>query len=133
MEDLLARVWDNLVGRIGGPLTFRLVIQPLVAAFLAIRAGVKDAHEGHPAYGWAIVTGPGRRRELLQLGWKDVGKVFLAAVVIDVVYQIIVARWMYPGEALIVATALAIVPYLLIRGLANRVARYFMPARRGSL
>ena len=45
------------------------------------------------------------------------------AIVIDVVYQFIVFRWFYPGEALVVAFVLAIVPYLLVRGPVNRIAR----------
>ena len=30
MDDLLTRVFDNLAGRVGGPLTFRLILQPIV-------------------------------------------------------------------------------------------------------
>jgi hypothetical protein len=36
MEDVLSRVWENLIGRAGGPLTLRLLIQPTVATVLAI-------------------------------------------------------------------------------------------------
>ena len=60
--------------------------------------------------------------------WKDVGKLFLVAVVLDVVYQIIVLHWVYPVQTLIVATMLAIVPYLVVRGLANRSRRPDYPA-----
>jgi hypothetical protein len=49
MKDILARVWENLVGRVGGPLTFRLILQPTMAAILAIRAGLKDARGSRPA------------------------------------------------------------------------------------
>ena len=53
----------------------------------------------------------------LKNGWKGVGKVFILAVVLDVVYQLIEHRWtVYPGEAVLVAIILAIVPYLLFRG-----------------
>ena len=128
MEEFLARVWENLIGRVGGPMTFRLILQPTVAGFLAIRAGLKDAREGRPAYFWAIFTDPGQRRALLREGWKAVAKVFCMALLIDVIYQWIVQRWVYPGEALIVATMLAIVPYLLMRGPVNRVVRHW---RRG--
>jgi hypothetical protein len=41
----------------------------------------------------------------------------------DVIYQWIVQRWIYPGETLIVAMALAVIPYLLLRGPVNRLAR----------
>ena len=47
----------------------------------------------------------------------------MLAIVLDVVYQIIVARFVYPGEVIIVALLLAIVPYLLLRGLVTRIAR----------
>ena len=125
MEDLLARFLGNLADRVGGPLTFRLILQPLVAIFLATRAGLADAREGSPIYGWTVFTDPGHRRELLREGWKSTAKVFVAAVVIDCVYQIIVARWIYPGEALLVATLLAVLPYFFLRGPVNRIARRF--------
>jgi hypothetical protein len=122
MDEILTRFWENLGGRVGGPLTFRLILQPVVAAVLAIRAGLADARAGRPAYFWTILTNPGDRRELLREGWKAVAKVFTIALVIDIVYQLIVFRWVYPFEVLIVAFLLACVPYLLIRGPVNRIA-----------
>lgn len=123
MDDLIARISDDLVARITGPMKFRLVLQPAMAIFLAIRGGLKDASEGKPPYFWAIFTDAGERRAMLKDGWRSVGKVFALAVVLDVVYQIIEQRWVYPGEAVLVAIILAIVPYLLIRGPVNRIAR----------
>jgi hypothetical protein len=123
MDDLIARISDDLVARITGPMNFRLILQPAMAIFLAIRGGLKDAWEGKPPYFWAIFTDAGERRAMLKDGWKSVGKVFALAVVLDVVYQIIVQRWVYPGEAVLVAIILAIVPYLLIRGPVNRIVR----------
>jgi hypothetical protein len=46
MEEALIRGWHNLVGRWGGPMSFRLLIQPAVAIFFAIRAGLQDARQG---------------------------------------------------------------------------------------
>jgi len=126
MDDVLARVWDNLGGRIGGPLTFRLILQPLMAVVLAVRAGLADARAGRPAYFWTILTSPAARRDLLREGWKAVARVFVLAVVVDAVYQLIVFRWVYPGELLILAFLLACVPYLLVRGPANRIATAFL-------
>lgn len=123
MEEMFARLWTNLIGRIGGPLTFRLIVQPTVAAFFAIRAGFRDAKEGRVSYGWAVLTDPNNRREFLRDGRKDVATVFVAAMVIDCVYQIMEFRWLYIEEALIVAAVLALLPYLLLRGPANRIAR----------
>jgi hypothetical protein len=123
MDEQLSRVLNDLVGRVSGPMSFRLVLQPAMAIFLAIRAGLQDARAGQPAYFWTILTNPGERRDLLRQGWSAVAKVFVAAVLIDVVYQFIVLRFVYPGEALLVAFILACVPYLLIRGFVDRLAR----------
>jgi hypothetical protein len=104
-------------------MSFRLVLQPAVAVFLAVRAGLHDARTGSPAYGWTVLTDSRHRRELLREGWKAIAKVFVMAVVIDVVYQIVVLRWVYPFEAALVAFLLACVPYLLIRGPVTRLMR----------
>jgi hypothetical protein len=128
MEEMLARLWTNLISRIGGPMTFRLIVQPTVAAFFAVRSGFRDAREGRVPYGWVILTDQSNRREFLHDGWKDVAMVFVAAILIDCVYQIMEFRWLYFEEALIVAAVLALLPYLFLRGPANRIARY----RRGA-
>lgn len=130
MEDVFARVWENLLGRLTGPLEFRLLLQPAIALYFGIRDGLKDAGSGAPPYFWAIFTDPTHRRLLLREGWQAVFKVFAAAVAVDVIYQIVVIRFVYPGEALLVAFLLALLPYLLVRGPANRIARAFNLERR---
>jgi hypothetical protein len=125
MEELLMRVWDMLIGREHGPLAFRVIIQPTVAALIAIRAGLRDARQGRPAYGWGVATNPAERSELIRQGWHDVGRLFAVAVIIDLIYELIVFRWIYPGQALIVAATLSLPPYFLIRGSANRLARWW--------
>jgi MFS family permease len=102
---------------------FRLVLQPLMAAFFAVRSGLADARVGKPPYFWGLLSDRGQREDMLKNGWKSIGRVFILAIVLDVVYQIIVRRFVYPGETLIVAFILAIVPYLILRGLVTRLAR----------
>jgi hypothetical protein len=68
--------------------------------------------------------------ERIKDGWKSIGRVFILAVVLDVVYQLIQLHFVYPGEALIVAFILAIVPYVLLRGLVNRLISVKVFARR---
>jgi hypothetical protein len=121
MEDIWLRFAGNMVDRVSGPMKFRLLLQPTVAAILAIRAGLKDARAGKPPYFWTLATDPTARAELLKDGWKSVGKVFVLALALDVVYQIVELRFVYPGEAVIVAILLAIVPYLILRGLVTRL------------
>ncbi len=132
LADLGSRIVDNFAGRVSGPMKFRLVMQPLMAAIFAVRAGLLDGRTGQPPYFWAMFGSKSHRRELLRQGWKDVGKIFVLAVAIDVVYQIIVLRWVYPGEALAVAALLAFIPYLLIRGPVTRLTpeRKSPPDRR---
>jgi hypothetical protein len=130
MTDLIARILENLVGRLTGPLTLRLVLQPAMAIFAAIKAGIDDARHDKPAYLWAMFSSPEHRRELLKDGWKDITKVFVAATLVDLVYQWIALKWIYPGEALLVAFLLAVVPYVLIRGPINRLARIWMRRER---
>ena len=120
MDDMWVRFTTQMAARVSGPMKFRLVLQPLMASFFAIRAGLADARSGKPPYFWSLVSDPTDRVAMLQGGWKDVGKVFVLAIVLDVVYQIIVLRFVYPGEALVVAFILAILPYLILRGLVTR-------------
>ena len=123
MDHVWARVLDNMVARVSGPMKFRLVLQPIMASFFAIRSGLADAKAGNTPYFWCLLSDPVQRDAMLKDGWKSVGKVFIIALLLDVVYQIIELRFVYPGEAIIVAFVLAIVPYLILRGLVTRVAR----------
>ena len=122
MDDIWMRIMENMVDRISGPMKFRLLLQPVMASIFAILSGLKDAKLGKPPFFWGLITDPAQRVDMIKDGWKSVGKVFVLALVLDVVYQIIVERFVYPGEALIVAFVLAIVPYLILRGLVTRLA-----------
>jgi hypothetical protein len=123
MDDMFVRFMSDMVARVSGPMAFRLVLQPAMAAFFAIRAGLADARAGRPPYFWALVSGAAPREAMLESGWKSVGRVFVLAVVLDVVYQLYVSHFVYPMEAFAVAFILAIVPYLVLRGLVTRLAR----------
>ena len=121
ITDLLVRGWEQLVGRTSGPMKLRLILQPATAAFFAIRAGLKDAREGRPPYLWACLTDPRHRREVLRAGWRDVGKVFAIALLLDSLYQVFVLHEFHPIQALIVASTLALAPYVILRGPLNRI------------
>lgn len=122
-DDFLARSADMLLGRWDGPMSFRLLVQPLVAALLAVRAGARDAREGRAPFLWELLVLRQRRAELLREAAKDIGRVFVVAIVLDVAYELLVHRWVYPLQAVIVATVLAIVPYVLLRGPVTRLLR----------
>jgi hypothetical protein len=123
--DPLHRVYTDLIGRVTGPLHFRLLLQPAMATFFGIRDGIKDAREGSPAYFWSLFTDSGHDRERIKSGLHAVGKVLLFAFLMDAIYQVIALHWFYPGEAILVALELAIVPYILMRGPINRIATWW--------
>jgi len=108
---------------VGGSLSFRFLLQPTVVAIIAIIAGVRDTQAGRPAYFWSIITDAAHRQERLREGWNAIWKVFIVVVVLDVIYEVLVFRTIYPGETLLVAIVLAVIPYMALRGLSNRVAR----------
>jgi len=123
MRDMILRALTNLAARVGGPMTFRIILQPLMASIFAFRDGLKDAREGRPPYLWTLITDPSQRVDLIRQGWAAVGRVFILAIVMDVIYQLIVVGWIYPLETLTVSILLAVIPYLVIRGPVNRLVR----------
>lgn len=129
MADVLTRMWQELVERPEGPLAFRFYIQPLMAMLFAVRDGIKDAREGRPAYFWALFTDKPNQRKLLRSGWNSVGKVCIFAFVLDTVYQLFVLKGLRPIQGMLVAVLLALVPYVLLRGPVNRLARALQQRR----
>ena len=127
MDDIWTRIAGDLLDRLIGPMKFRLLLQPIMASIFAIKAGLQDARLGKPPYFWSLLFDPAHRVQWLRDGWRSVGKVFVLALVLDVVYQIMVMRFVYIGEALITAVVLAIVPYLALRGLVTRLTSHSKP------
>ena len=123
IAEILSRGVEQLLGRASGPLHLRLVIMPTVVTILAIRAGLRDARKGQPSFVWGIMTDPAERRKRLLAGWKDITRIFIVAIVLDTAYQLMVLRAFFVVQALIVAVACAIVPYVLFRGSTTLLAR----------
>ena len=123
ISEMVHRAVEQLLGRASGPLHIRLVIQPIMAAILLIRAGLRDSREGKPAFFWTILTIPKERQILLRSGWKDIGKLFIVAMVLDALYQLIVFRGFYVVQSLIVAMVLVVIPYTILRGVVTRLTR----------
>jgi hypothetical protein len=131
MGEMLARVWEEIAARPAGPMAFRVYLQPMMAAFLAVRDGRKDARAGRPPYFWALFTGSVDRGRLIRDGWKSIGRVAILALVMDLIYQFTVLGGLRPVEGLIVLALLAIIPYIFIRGGVNRLFRSRDPGTKG--
>jgi hypothetical protein len=122
MDDFWHLIADQISDRVSGPMKFRIVLQPLMATFLAIRSGLRDAKSGARPYFWSLISTPGHRVEMIKEGWKSIARLFFLAMALDLIYQIIVQSSFHLRAALIVAVVLAILPYLTLRGIVTRIA-----------
>jgi hypothetical protein len=125
MDDQFSRVWQEIASRPDGPLAMRFYLQPAMSLFFATKDGLKDAKTGKPPYFWALFTEPEHRAALIHDGWKSVGKIFILAIILDVIYELFVLGGLRPVQGLIVAVGLALVPYTVMRGPVNRLFRRF--------
>ena len=119
----LTRVWRNIAARPGGPMTFRFVLQPAMAAIAALRDGVNDARLGRAPYLSAILRGIEGRGARLWEGIVSTARILILGVVMDVIYQLVFLDTFYPAESAIISILLAFVPYALLRGPIGRIAR----------
>ena len=132
MDDYLTRFWSDLAGRLTGPFSLRLILQPAMATLYALKDGIKDAKEGKPAYFWSVLSHQSERYQLLSEGWHAVLRIILLGIVMDIAYQVIVFRRIHPLELVVVVLALAFLPYVLLRGPVNRIARHWVHSRQSA-
>ncbi len=117
MKEWLLNFAQDLIGRVQGPLSFRLILQPTVAIILAVRAGVLEAremssgNEVHPKH-W----------HLLLRGILLIIRLVIAVVVIDWIYQFYVVGELHGGESFTVSLILAVIPFFVVRALTRRIA-----------
>jgi hypothetical protein len=124
--EVYARIWQNIVERPSGPMMFRFILQPVMAAIAALFDGIKDARTGRSPYFWTVLTDPDKRAGRVREGIISTARVILLGLAMDTIYQATVLKTFYPGEAAIVAILLAFVPYLLLRGPFARIAHWWM-------
>jgi hypothetical protein len=125
----LDRLWKDMLARPGGPMTFRFILQPAMAAAMALRDGVNDARLGRRPYLWALLRGvrtPEGRAGRLWQGIVSTARIIILGVVMDVIYQWLEFKTFYPVQAAVIAILLAFVPYLLLRGPMERIARHWV-------
>jgi hypothetical protein len=115
------RIWENLLDRPSGPMPFRFILQPIMAAIAAFYDGIKDAKAGRSPYLWAMLIDSAARSGRLHEGLISTARIILLGLCIDVIYQFIELKAFHPGEAVIIALLLAFVPYLLLRGMITRI------------
>ncbi len=127
----LSRGSMDFLARPNGPYGFHFVLQPPMAALLALRDAIGDARTGRSPYLWTAMHDKGQRREPFAQALKATARIGALSILIDVAYQLRVLGTFFPEQALIVTLLLALLPYLLLRGPVDRIARS-LRARRPS-
>jgi hypothetical protein len=104
-------VWDrffhDLIGRPDGPMRFRFILQPVMAAVAAVRDGRADSMAGHAPFLWTVMSKPEQRAARLREALNATARVILLGVVMDAIYQVLVLKMFYPAEAAVIALVLA--------------------------
>jgi hypothetical protein len=57
-EEVRHRVWQQLIERPTGPMAFRFILQPVMAAIATLHDGVNDAKSRRSPYFWTLLTNP---------------------------------------------------------------------------
>jgi hypothetical protein len=131
----LGRLWSDILDRPTGPMMFRFILQPTMAIIAALRDGFRDARLGRRPYVWALIHGvrdsQGRSGRLWE-GIVSTARILILGVVMDVIYQWKVLDSFYPGQSAVIATLLAFIPYLLLRGPFERIAHHWVARRAAS-
>ncbi len=119
----IQRVWRQLIERPDGPMAFRFILQPLMAAIAAFLHGRRDARAGRSPYFSTVLHNREERIERLREGLNATARIILLGLIMDAIYQVIVFKRFYPAEAVIIAVLLGFVPYVIFRGVFTRILR----------
>jgi hypothetical protein len=135
MDDLWQLFASQLHDRVSGPMKFRIVLQLMLAMYIAYLSGLRDARSGADPYFRSFLIGRGNRFDLIEDGWASVGWVVIFSGALDLAYQFFVLSSIHLFATLIVAFVLAVVPYVIVRGIVTRIANALMtraptPARK---
>jgi hypothetical protein len=113
--------------RLDVPFHFRLIFQPLGAVLLGIRDGRLDAKAGTPPFLYDYVFAAEDRRGLFRGALASIWKPLATAVILDAVIQLTFLSSVSIAGALLIGGLLVGVPYVLVRGLVNRLVSRRQP------
>jgi len=128
--DVQKRFWGDIFDRVGGPMTFRFILQPTMAAIAALHDGIRDVREGHKSFFWSVLRDDSQATGRLREGLMSTARILLLGISMDVIYQLRVLDSFYPAESAVVAILLAIIPYFVFRWIVEMIARRWT-AREG--
>lgn len=117
------RFLEDLPKRLTGPGRFRFILQPAVAIFLGIRAGISDARARRAPYILSVLFDSQGRGALLKGAFEQLAVLIAMSVLLDAISQFLILHQVFPGPALIVGPVLIALPYSLTRAVTNRIVR----------
>jgi len=126
------RMWRDFFDRPGGPMSFRFYLQPIMAIIAAVHDGINDARAGRTPYLQKLFGRPDHLSETLGEALHATARIVLLALGMDAIYQLTVLDTFYPGEMVMVALILAVIPYVLVRGPIALVARRWLAPSKSS-
>jgi hypothetical protein len=118
---LAGAIVDRLLARLSGPMKFRFILQPLMAIALGVRDGRLDAKGGTSQFVIDVLLGSDGRGRLMIAALKRLAMPVALGTVLDAVaqYQMFVHVRMI--GALLVGLGVIGIPYVLTRGITNRL------------
>ena len=81
----IERIWNSLLARPSGPMAFRFILQPLMAAIVAIRDGLYDVRGNRSPFLWTILSNPKERVGRLHEGLNATARIILLGLTMDTV------------------------------------------------
>ena len=117
------RFFEDMVARLSGPGRLRFAVQPMVAIFLGVRDGTKDARAGIPAFLWALAFHDQHRLKMLANAFSSAGDLIAISILLDLISQFLIFREIRPGAALLLGPMLIGIPYAVARTFGNRISR----------
>ena len=100
------RFFEDMVARLSGPGRLRFIVEPMVAIFLGVRDGAKDARTGIPAFLWALAFHDQHRLKMLANAFSSAGDLIAIAILLDLISQFLIFREIRPGAALVLGPLL---------------------------
>jgi hypothetical protein len=118
--------WQSLVrdltghGIFGGSFQWRLILQPLAAIILGVRLGIRDAKQGERPFFASLFHEPKRAKRLATEA-RQAALPLAIAFIVDSILQHLINHHIRPLQALFVGGLLVFLPFLIVRGLTNRL------------
>jgi hypothetical protein len=124
--DVNQRFWSDIFDRIGGPMTFRIFLQPIMGLIAAVPDGINDAKHGHSAFFWTGRGDPAVKHGRLNQGLISTARIMLLGLSIDAIYQYRELDQFYPVEAVLFALIFCVIPYFIWRWIIEHIAALWL-------